>query len=46
MNGAVKSEFVPDFDIKHILLDCSCINFIDTQGIHAILEVKKFNFKV
>jgi hypothetical protein len=28
-----------DLEIKHIILDCSCINNIDTEGVFAFLQV-------
>ena len=27
------------FDVKHIIIDCSCVNFIDSQGVNGILQV-------
>jgi MFS superfamily sulfate permease-like transporter len=34
-----KASFLPVFEIKHIIIDFSCINFIDTQGIHEVLQL-------
>ena len=28
-----------NFRIKHIVIDCSCVNFIDSQGVNAIIQV-------
>ena len=28
-----------NFTIKHIIIDCSCVNFIDSQGVNGILQV-------
>ena len=25
--------------IKHIIIDCSCVNYIDTQGVNSILQL-------
>ena len=29
----------PEFEIKHVIIDFSCVNFIDTQAINGILQV-------
>lgn len=31
--------FFPEFEIKHVIIDCSCINFVDSQGIHEIFQL-------
>lgn len=36
-----KQQVISEIDKKFIILDCSCINYIDSQGIGAILQVKK-----
>ena len=28
-----------DLKIKHIIVDLSCVNFIDTQGINCLIQV-------
>ncbi len=33
----VKKEIT--FDIKHIIIDCSCMNYIDSMGMNVILQV-------
>ncbi len=41
---SVKKDVLKDLNIKHIILDCSCFNYIDSQGIQAILSVIIFLF--
>ena len=33
-----------NFRIKHIVIDCSCVNFIDSQGVNAIIQVSFYSF--
>ena len=40
MNDTKLEIHFPDYEIKHIIIDCSCVNFIDTQGISGILQVE------
>ena len=40
-DGKHKFKYLPKFDIKHIIIDFSCINFIDSQGINGIIQVTK-----
>jgi hypothetical protein len=28
-----------DIKLKHIILDFSCVNYIDSQGVNAVLQV-------
>ena len=28
-----------DIDIKHIIIDLSCVNYIDSQGVTSILQL-------
>ena len=34
-----EKNFLPDLKLKHILLDFSCVNYIDSQGIDAVIQV-------
>jgi len=34
-----KSIEPSSYDIKHIIIDCSSLNYIDSQGINTILQV-------
>jgi hypothetical protein len=34
-----KMEIISELPIKHIIIDCSCINYIDHQGAEAIMNV-------
>jgi hypothetical protein len=34
-----KEKIIQELDVKHIILDCSCMNYIDSQGINAIIQV-------
>jgi len=34
------SKYLPNFAIKHVIIDCSCVNFIDSQGVNGILQVR------
>ena len=33
-------KITDEIEHKHIILDCSCMNYIDTQGVDTILKVK------
>ena len=33
-------NILDEIKIKHIILDCSCINNIDSQGVSALAQVK------
>jgi len=33
----IRNKYLNDINIKHIILDCSCINHCDSQGIQAVL---------
>lgn len=33
----IRRRILGKINIKHIILDCSCINYVDSQGIQAIL---------
>ena len=35
----IRQKRLHDIKIKHIILDCSCMNYVDPQGIHTILQV-------
>lgn len=37
-------KIIEEIEIKHIILDCSCMNYIDSQGINAIIQVNNFMF--
>jgi hypothetical protein len=37
----VKLKIISELPIKHIIIDCSCINYIDNQGAEAIMNVSK-----
>ena len=32
-------NYLKNFNIKHVIIDCSCVNFIDSQGVNGILQV-------
>ena len=34
-------KYMPNLVIKHIIIDCSCVNFIDSQGVNGIFQVRK-----
>ena len=34
-----KYRIKESLSIKHIIIDCSCINYIDSQGVSAILQL-------
>ena len=38
------SKYLPNFAIKHVIIDCSCVNFIDSQGVNGIFQVRQLNF--
>ena len=33
-------KYWPNLAIKHVIIDCSCVNFIDSQGVNGILQVR------
>ena len=35
----IKSKFISEIPLKHIILDCSCMNTIDNMGVDAIIQV-------
>lgn len=35
-------EILNDIKIKYIILDFSCVNYIDSQGVNAIVQVNDF----
>ena len=37
-----RKENSKPIQIKHIIIDCSCMNYIDSQGVNTILQVKLF----
>ena len=39
INNSEKIKSLLKFKIKHLVIDCSCVNFIDSQGVNAILQV-------
>lgn len=39
-----REKVVGDPVIKFVILDCSCMNYIDTQGVNCILDVSKTIF--
>ncbi len=39
----VRNKHLNEINIKHIILDCSCINYCDSQGIQAVLWVFLIN---
>ena len=44
INNNEKIKSLLNFKIKHLVIDCSCVNFIDSQGVNAILQVFIFPF--
>ena len=34
-----KNRFISEIPLKHIILDCSCMNTIDNMGVDAIIQV-------
>jgi hypothetical protein len=34
-----KIKFISEIPLKHIILDCSCMNNIDNMGVDAIIQV-------
>jgi hypothetical protein len=34
-----KNKFISEIPLKHIILDCSCMNAIDNMGVDAIIQV-------
>lgn len=36
----IRMRKLDEIPYKHIILDCSCMNFIDSQGVDTILKVK------
>ena len=34
-----KNKFISEIPLKHIILDCSCMNTIDNMGVDAINQV-------
>jgi anti-anti-sigma regulatory factor len=39
-----QNEILDKLPTRHIILDCSCVNYIDTQGVNAIVQLYE-NFK-
>lgn len=37
IKARIRSIHLQQIEIKHIILDASCINYVDSQGIQAIL---------
>jgi anti-anti-sigma regulatory factor len=37
-----KSVQPNSYEVKHIIIDCSCMNYMDSMGINTLLKVKKF----
>lgn len=37
----IKMKIMDEIEHKHIILDCSCMNYVDTQGVDTILKVDK-----
>ena len=35
----IKSKHIEQLETRHVILDCSCMNFIDNQGVDAIILV-------
>lgn len=40
------SKIQQSLPIKHIILDCSSINNIDTQGVNAIIQVQNILIRI
>jgi hypothetical protein len=36
--STIKKE--PSFEIKHIIIDCSCMNYVDSMGMNVIFQVR------
>lgn len=36
----MRTKILDALENKHIILDCSCMNYIDSQGVDTILKVK------
>ena len=34
-----RNRIVSEIDIKHVILDCSCMNYVDSQGVETIKNV-------
>ena len=43
-NNDNEFQFSNQNEIKHLILDFSCVNFIDSQGINCIQQVTNLNF--
>ena len=41
MNEYPAKRSTNNFNIKHVIIDCSCVNFIDSQGVNGILQVSQ-----
>ena len=37
--GDPEKNILSKISLKNIIIDCSCVNYIDTQGVNAILQV-------
>ena len=35
----VRMGILSEIEYKHIILDCSCMNYIDSQGVESVLKV-------
>lgn len=38
----IKKRAYDEIENKHIILDCSCMNYMDSQGVSTILQVLKY----
>ena len=39
MSATIQNELNFVYDVKDVILDLSCVNFIDTQGISGLVQV-------
>ena len=37
-------KVLQEIEIKHIIIDLSCANFIDSQGINCLIQVNTYYF--
>ena len=39
-----KTKVSQTFDLKYIILDFSCVNYVDNQGVDSLIQVKSKKF--